>query len=732
MVHQAPGSEPASTQPVPPKTPPSKKPSAYIFDSNGDTRIILSTYRAQSFKWETDKIWIEDEKPTKENCKNKKRKKKKGRKVEPPPSTTPPAPQESPVTTSTSLGGTTNAPPIDLGRTEFSDFSNVRYALPESSDSDEMDPGCTDPGTNPNNKSLQIQDWDYGETCVLHLKKIEFRMLVSGKHLELASPIFRTMVTGPFAEGKADSSGFRLITASDWDPEAFKIVLTIMHGYNRDIPKSLSLEMLVKVAMIVNYYDCLESVELYADIWLEGLESEVATFYGRDCVLWMFISWVFSEPIMFRNMTQLALTHSQKLIEAEDFPVPADILEEIDTARQSALAEIFSAIYELLDRLQEEQDCSFECSSMLLGILTKELNRHGILNPRNAPPFDGFSIEVLDGIRNQWGDSGEDRAFKVVQGIAYFQEVAEEMRNRTDTIHQRDLLRSHRGIKDERKLDNATKYSTKRSLAEFRLRNINITPIMIEWICVPRVQAPGMHSHGRMPVSGEEDAKEDLVFKFELGQQSCTLLELLISEDSTPKSPTERFNLVKLLSKTLLFLHLGFWLHKGICSDNVPFLSSDISTVDLGAAYIGGFEYSRLFRETRLTQNVGDDKFQNLYRHPNHQGHPVQQNGESADRPPFSYKADLYSLGVVLVEISLWSSIVKLLDTQGSQDEYKSMREAILDMVPEVRMRMGDAVADTASACLRSDFKTGEAGQPESVQETFYLSVVRPLEGCYL
>lgn len=67
--------------------------------------------------------------------------------------------------------------------------------------------------------------------------------------------------------------------------------------------------------------------------------------------------------------------------------------EEIDIARQSALAVTFSTIYELLDRLQEEQECSFECSSMLLGVLTKELRNHGILYPRNAPPFDGFSIE---------------------------------------------------------------------------------------------------------------------------------------------------------------------------------------------------------------------------------------------------------------------------------------------------------------------------------------------------
>ncbi|KAG5807467.1 hypothetical protein H9Q74_008298 [Fusarium xylarioides] len=355
----------------------------------------------------------------------------------------------------------------------------------------------------------------------------------------------------------------------------------------------------------------------------------------------------------------------------------------------------------------------------------------------------------------------EDRAFKVVQGIATFKEAAEEMTNRTDTMHQRELLRSHRGIKNEKKLDSTNEHSTKRSLANFKSRNINITPVMIEWITVPSSLSAEikeasqnqihdlallLHSEKKpqefrtleciamvdMPVAEEEDAQYGLVFKLEEGQQVYTLLELLSREDSTPKSLTERLKLVKLLSKTLLFLHLGSWLHKGIRSDNVLFLSSDISSVDLGAAYIGGFDYSRLFRETRLTQNVGDNRFQNLYRHPDHQGHPVKQNGESADRPPFSYKADLYSLGVVLVEIGLWSPIIKLLDAQGSQDKDKSVRERILDMIPEVRLRMGDAFADAASACLRSDFETGDAGQPESVQEAYYLSVVRLLERCFM
>jgi hypothetical protein len=66
--------------------------------------------------------------------------------------------------------------------------------------------------------------------------------------------------------------------------------------------------------------------------------------------------------------------------------------EQIDIARQDYLDKIFSATYDLVDRLQEEPECSYECSSMLLGVLTKELKKHGILSPRSAQPFFGFSI----------------------------------------------------------------------------------------------------------------------------------------------------------------------------------------------------------------------------------------------------------------------------------------------------------------------------------------------------
>ncbi|RKK76441.1 hypothetical protein BFJ71_g16933 [Fusarium oxysporum] len=113
-------------------------------------------------------------------------------------------------------------------------------------------------------------------------------------------------------------------------------------------------------------------------------------------------------------MTRLALLHSGKLIEAEYFPIPGDLLDKIDKARQNTLGIIFTGIYDLLDLLQEKDECSYECSSMLLGTLIKDLRKHGILGSRCEKPFYGFSIEgskdMIKGLRKpQWYDTSGGR-----------------------------------------------------------------------------------------------------------------------------------------------------------------------------------------------------------------------------------------------------------------------------------------------------------------------------------
>ncbi|GKU07853.1 unnamed protein product [Fusarium langsethiae] len=196
------------------------------------------------------------------------------------------------------------------------------------------------------------QDIHFGEYPSDAPREVSYRMLVSSSHLVLASPVFQAMVEGPYAEGSTDHRGIYRFATHGWNQEALVIVLDIIHGHHRSVPKLLDLEMLAKVAVIVDYYKCHEIVEVFAERWLKALQKGRTDHYGKASMLWLLISWVFSCPEIFERMAGLALKHSTRLILAENVPIPGEILDRIDQERQGALSEIFTTLYGLLDTLQ--------------------------------------------------------------------------------------------------------------------------------------------------------------------------------------------------------------------------------------------------------------------------------------------------------------------------------------------------------------------------------------------
>ncbi|KAJ3532291.1 hypothetical protein NM208_g8507 [Fusarium decemcellulare] len=362
------------------------KPSPFVFDPDWDTQLILATCRPQPFNWEDETLWIGQKKPTK----NAKRKRD---------STTP----EEQAETATELhqGQQPSQSPIETA-TVFNASMDV------DNDPVETSVGVTLPTLPPAPENADAKEidtwWRDGERPGALPGQVEIRMVVSGKHMALASPYFQKMFAGPYVEGKADDRGLRQVRASDWDPEAFTLLLDIIHGYHRDVPKAVSLELLAKLAIIVDYYQCHESIDVYVDIWLGHLKKNPPTAYGQDCMLWILISQVLSRADMFESMTGLALEYSTKLIEAKDLPLPAGLLSIINKERQVIIAPVFTEIYGNLDALMGGSVCFYECSCMLLGSLTKVLSKRGILNPRITRPYNGFSVadvkRMVDRIRS--------------------------------------------------------------------------------------------------------------------------------------------------------------------------------------------------------------------------------------------------------------------------------------------------------------------------------------------
>ncbi|KZM24032.1 uncharacterized protein EKO05_0004620 [Ascochyta rabiei] len=149
----------------------------------------------------------------------------------------------------------------------------------------------------------------------------------------------------------------------------------------------------------------------------------------------------------------------------------------------------------------------------------------------------------------------------------------------------------------------------------------------------------------------DEQGRYGFVFAkpdFVPADESPTTLRSLLDTDMPPL--TDRITLMRLLCETVERLHAVDWLHKGLRSSNILFFQSQTptgTTTNYADPYISGFEYSRPAMRDDMTQRPSDDPAADIYRHPS------TQSGNHSFRKSF----DLYSLGVVLLEIAYWQPI---------------------------------------------------------------------------
>lgn len=126
--------------------------------------------------------------------------------------------------------------------------------------------------------------------------------------------------------------------------------------------------------------------------------------------------------------------------------------------------------------------------------------------------------------------------------------------------------------------------------------------------------------------------------------------------DSKFKPPLEgRLQLASKLAGTFSELYSSSWLHKGIRSDNIIFPSVCYGKIPLpevfeefGSPYVSGFNYSRQDTEAQTIDKGKQDFDHAIYRHPRYQG-------DAATGYVIQY--DIYSFGLVLVEIARWVAI---------------------------------------------------------------------------
>ena len=163
-------------------------------------------------------------------------------------------------------------------------------------------------------------------------------------------------------------------------------------------------------------------------------------------------------------------------------------------------------------------------------------------------------------------------------------------------------------------------------------------------------------------------------------------------------SLTDRIALAHKVAVCVLYLHAVNWLHKAIRSDNILFFST-ASSPELSKPYLSGFNYARPDRPDEITIEDELESWAELYVHPDYQG--------IGPKCTFRKTFDIYSFGIVLLEIARWSKIediVNINPESATFAELKSIRSKLLQPNSEglatIKASCGDRYYGTVKSCI--------------------------------
>ncbi|KAF4881470.1 hypothetical protein CGCFRS4_v015522 [Colletotrichum fructicola] len=240
------------------------------------------------------------------------------------------------------------------------------------------------------------------------------KFVVSSRHLSLSSRYFKKALSELWAKTLVHSEdGRRHLQAADWDADALLILMQIFHARTKNIPRSVDLEQLAKIAVLVDYYKCHDTVKFFATLWIDSLQEQLPSQCNRELVLWLFVSVVFRRDDIFQAITKTAVTESKGPLPTLGLSIPERLIslyaqcqlcvrslilaDRIDFRRQDGVAGILRTLDALSSSLcRGDTGCDFECSSALFGALAKNKAKHNLTDPVPCAPFLGCGINALE------------------------------------------------------------------------------------------------------------------------------------------------------------------------------------------------------------------------------------------------------------------------------------------------------------------------------------------------
>jgi hypothetical protein len=207
------------------------------------------------------------------------------------------------------------------------------------------------------------------------------------------------------------SQGHVVFRKDEKDPEAMLIIMNIIHSHTRRVPRFVDLNMLTRLAVLVDYLECHEVIETFSDRWIDDLKGSITVTYSKLLIQRLCISLIFRRACKFKVVTRAAIRQTKGPIQTLGLPIRESVVGErshsslrsgltlTHTLRQDQpaavrLDRLLSALEELLDDFrQDRMFCTFECNAMRYGALANGLGCRELLFPRPQIPYLGYSFE---------------------------------------------------------------------------------------------------------------------------------------------------------------------------------------------------------------------------------------------------------------------------------------------------------------------------------------------------
>lgn len=205
-----------------------------------------------------------------------------------------------------------------------------------------------------------------------------------------------------------------------------------------------------------------------------------------------------------------------------------------------------------------------------------------------------------------------------------------------------------------------------------------------------------------------------LLYKYPKGTTTDAQLRTLFSllRDSQRPNLADRIELARAVAQTLYYLHTVGWLHKALRSDNILFFQEPNADVDYGKPYVSGFDNARPSSQDQMSQVAGAKEGLEYYQHPD------TSTEFDGGRQPFRTTFDVYSLGIILIEIAHWKPLREILRGSGVRccDVYAALfRER--RWLQDVGFAVGRAYEDVVWTCLQGWNSLGANGVEETSTE---------------